>query len=189
MIKIRNECRGIKVGDKVGRLRIAGPFFGIPLRKSKNGRRWVDRRWYAVTECECGVISVRRDMDMANGDTQSCGCFVLEVTRRPRKHGHNRRSGRRGAYNTWVGMKDRCTHPSHKQYHRYGGRGIRVCAEWAGSYEAFWEWCKVSGYRDGLTIDRINQDGNYEPSNCQWLTRAENSSKRWRETVPPPTPR
>ncbi len=72
-------------------------------------------------------------------------------------------------------MKDRCYNPNFKSFANYGGRGITVCDEWANSYRKFHEWSLENGYRDDLTIDRIDVNGNYEPSNCRWLTIKEQS--------------
>lgn len=69
----------------------------------------------------------------------------------------------------WHGMRRRCSDVRHKNYNRYGGRGIKVCDEWNNNYVAFARWSLKNGYKDNLTIDRINYDGNYEPSNCRWI--------------------
>ena len=74
-------------------------------------------------------------------------------------------------------MKQRCSNPHTKDYKNYGGRGVKVCQEWADSFEAFFRWAMSAGYQEGMTIDRIDNDGNYEPSNCQWLTLEENVRK------------
>jgi hypothetical protein len=81
-------------------------------------------------------------------------------------------------------MKDRCTNPHNKSYHRYGGRGISVCDEWMNDYSAFQSWALSHGYTENLTIDRIDNDGNYTPNNCQWLTASENSKKRHGRIIP-----
>lgn len=95
----------------------------------------------------------------------------------PLKHGESRSR----LYSVWRGMKSRCANKSNAAYKYYGGRGIRVCAEWVNSYESFSMWAKRSGYRDGLELDRVNNNGNYCPSNCQWATRRQqmaNTRKR-----------
>lgn len=82
-------------------------------------------------------------------------------------------------YNTWRGMKSRCNNPNNKKYDRYGGRGITVCDEWY-NFEPFYKWSLANGWQDGLSLDRIENDGNYEPSNCKWATLSEqqnNTSK------------
>lgn len=76
-------------------------------------------------------------------------------------------------YKIWKGIKRRCSSPTYSGYKNYGGRGITLCAEWAESFEAFRDWAIANNYRDGLSIDRINNDANYEPGNCRWATAAE----------------
>lgn len=76
-------------------------------------------------------------------------------------------------YRVWCGMKERCNNPHNKKYERYGGRGITVCDEWSNDFGAFRDWAYSHGYADGLTIDRINNNANYTPDNCRWVTRAE----------------
>lgn len=80
-------------------------------------------------------------------------------------------------YRIWNGMKQRCFNPNATSYYRYGERGIRVCEEWENSFENFKDWAYKHGYNDSLTIDRIDNDGNYCPENCQWLTNSENTAK------------
>ena len=80
-------------------------------------------------------------------------------------------------HNIWSCMKQRCYNKKHNAYYRYGGRGIKVCDEWKNNADAFIEWALNNGYNDNLELDRIDNDGNYEPSNCQWLTRSENRKK------------
>lgn len=79
-------------------------------------------------------------------------------------------------YNIWRLMKRRCLNPNDSSYYAYGGRGIKVCNEWMHS-DAFIKWAYANGYKDDLTIDRIDEDGNYEPSNCRWITRSENAKR------------
>jgi len=87
------------------------------------------------------------------------------------------KENRRGIYNTWQNMKQRCLNPNHPKYKRYGGRGIAICDEWL-KIEGFLAWASQAGLKDGMTIDRIDNDGNYEPDNCRIVTTAENSRKK-----------
>ncbi len=81
-------------------------------------------------------------------------------------------------YNIWRSMRQRCNNPNNVNYKNYGGRGISVCSEWDISFTCFMEWALANGYQEHLTIDRINNDGNYEPSNCRWATYKEQSSNK-----------
>ena len=78
------------------------------------------------------------------------------------------------AYCAYDNMKRRCLNKSHPQYYQYGGRGIVICKEWLLNYDSFFKWAELNGIKDGLQLDRINNDGNYEPSNCRWVTSSTN---------------
>ena len=92
------------------------------------------------------------------------------------KHGESKTR----LHRIWKGMKERCTNSKHKQFKDYGGRGITICPEWTNDYTVFRDWALNNGYKENLTIDRIENDGNYEPNNCQWITRTENNrSRKW----------
>jgi len=112
---------------------------------------------------------------LRNGGTQSCGCW-----RKQRNAAACTKHGATGTrlYRVWAGMKNRCCTLADKTHRLYGARGIRVCDEWSASFEAFALWAESNGYRDDLTIDRINNDGDYAPDNCRWATRSQQNSNR-----------
>jgi hypothetical protein len=127
-------------------------------------------RW--LCECSCGGTTIAFTGNLRRGHTQSCGCLQMERTGNAnRRHGESKQRISR----IWSSMKARCTNPTVKCYPRYGGRGIKVCEEW-DSYENFRDWALLNGYKDGLTVDRINNDGDYEPGNCRWTTKKEQSN-------------
>lgn len=85
-------------------------------------------------------------------------------------------------YRIWCGMKSRCQEGSKISHKIYFGKGIVVCKEWKEDFISFYEWAMDNGYSEDFVLDRINPDGNYEPSNCQWITKSENSAKAWTDT-------
>lgn len=133
------------------------------------------RRW--LCECDCGKRKIVFQDCLMKGKSRSCGCLrTEELVARFTKHGC---CGSR-IYNIYAKMKRRCYVESEERYEDYGGRGIRVCSEWLGEqgFENFHKWAMKNGYTDNLTIDRIDVNGNYEPSNCRWATYEEQSKNK-----------
>lgn len=128
-------------------------------------------------QCESKTIVVVAGNSLRRGLTKSCGCFSEECRKATKNKTHGDSKTR--LFNIWCGMKQRCNNPNAPKYQNYGGRGIAVCDEWKNSFEKFRAWVLNNGYSDDLTIDRINNDGNYEPDNCRWATVTEqNQNKR-----------
>lgn len=121
-------------------------------------------RYYANCLCDCGKEAVICTDGLRSGDTRSCGCLRSDTHR---KHGLSKHN----IYKVRVGIVSRCYNKNNLSYHRYGGRGITLCDEWLNDPESFVKWCLDNGYKKGLSIDRRNNDGNYEPSNCRVVTR------------------
>lgn len=125
-----------------------------------------------LVRCECGVEKIVLGKNLVRGRTRSCGCkqggrsdlFRTVV----RTHGQTKSP----IYTSWTQMKQRCYNAHNPDYPYYGGRGIKVCDEWRNSFEAFWRDMGPTWER-GLTIDRLDPNGYYEPSNCRWLPNSE----------------
>jgi len=134
-----------------------------------------------LCRCDCGNFAEVRADCLKKGSTRSCGCLRKEIAKENmRKLGINRYKhgdSKIRIYRIWCHILSRCLNPKHKKYRYYGGRGIKVCPEWRNDYLAFKHWALANGYKENLTIDRINNDGNYGPNNCQWLTKSDNSRK------------
>lgn len=124
--------------------------------------------------CDCGNIRTVIGYDLRRGHTTSCGCYQRE---KATKHGYCEKK----IYGVWKAMKYRCLNKNGSAYKHYGGRGIKVCKEWL-EFLPFYEWAMSHGYKEKLTIERIENNGNYEPDNCTFATWQEQSrNKRMRK--------
>lgn len=143
-------------------------------RTSGGQAKWLCR-------CDCGREKEISGPELRGGGQKSCGCH------RPSAH---RTHGKTGTplYRMWRNMINRCEYPEAHNYRRYGGRGIAVCAEWRHNAAAFMAWCEANGYRPGLEIDRRDNDKDYGPDNCRFVTRIVNQRNRSDRRAPSPSP-
>jgi hypothetical protein len=160
-----------KPGDKYGRLTIIGKGPNAP----SGGKRY-------LCSCACGKTTVAHSSSLIQGTTSSCGCLQREICAGIKlKHGYARIGQRTPEYETWCGMKKRCTNPKSKSWNDYGGRGITVCSRWSGQ-DGFANFLTDMGPKPKpasiYSLDRKNADGNYEPGNCKWATRDEQASNK-----------
>jgi hypothetical protein len=176
MVRIKHSDRGVEKGKRFG----AWTVLGCPFSAG-----W--GQLVVVVQCECGRIHVVRCIALRYGKSTQCSrCGAAnnggsKATRGTPGHAITQRQPL--LYNCWKNMKERCENPLRKGFSNYGGRGIRVCDEWRSSFIKFVDWAIANGYRKGLEIDRIINDGNYEPGNCRFVTRIVNSRNRRTNTL------
>lgn len=164
---MRKDCKNI-IGNKYNKLTVLS---FSHYHKQPNG----DNKEYYVCLCDCGKQKiVRKDM-LIYGGVKSCGCLLYEKSKENnKKHGLYKSR----IYQIYYGMLQRCYNTKNIKYDVYGGRGISVCDNWKNDFKNFYVWASNNGYNENLTLDRIDNDGNYCPENCRWTSKAVQSANR-----------
>lgn len=134
------------------------------IKKTSHGTRH-----YWLFQCECGNQCVCNKNYVTSGHTTSCGCYIQTKIKNGLRTSHGFTHTR--MYKIFHMMKSRCYHDTNRAFCNYGGRGITICKEWLDDFNNFYKWAINNGYTDNLTIDRIDVNGNYEPSNCRWVDK------------------
>lgn len=165
-------CLNIERTREANLIDLAGQRFGRLVAVEHVGNVGSEVAWHC--RCDCGGTTIVQAPNLKSGHTSSCGC-LKEL------HGHCAGRSTTPEYNSWAAMKQRCLNPAATGYERWGGRGIRVCDRWLDSFEAFLE--DMGPRPKGHTLDRIDNDGDYEPKNCRWATPIQQQRHNRREVA------
>ena len=156
------------IGQKYGRLTVIERY-----KNSKNNRvQW-------KCKCDCGNYKIVTSSDLRSNKIKSCGCLRKEkaiILGKNTNLKHNMTHTR--IYRIWISMRNRCYYKKNIAYKNYGGRGITIYEEWKDDFMNFYNWAINNGYKDDLTIDRIDVNGNYEPNNCRWVDMKQQQNNR-----------
>ena len=175
-MKLFNSC-SINVNGKNYIVKTNDTFNKLTI---KSLYRNENHKWYAICQCNCENKTERHVLvrHLITGNTKSCGCYNKELcVNRSTKHDSKHRGTSDKLYSAWVEMRRRCYTKTCEAYKNYGGRGITITSEW-DDFTVFKDWALTNGYQEGLTIERLDVNGNYCPSNCTWIPKSEQSKNR-----------
>ncbi len=166
-------CKSVELLSKARTIDLSGKRFGRLTCIEKTGKaKSGNALWTCL--CDCGKTTTVSQGNLSAGSVKSCGCFMIDRTRDANtKHGYSRSR----LYRIWRGMKKRCLLPTDPAFSGYGARGISIYPPWM-EFESFYSWAVTHGYAPHLTIERKNNDGNYEPGNCTWIPLSEQAKNR-----------
>lgn len=169
MFVVPKDRASVQPGYLFGRWTVLGVPFWLPSGAAGRSCQHV------TCQCECGQVAIVNTKNLIGSKTKSCGCLSRELWLTQRtKHGE---CGTR-LHRVWASMRDRCRNDRCKDWKNYGGRGIGICSDW-DQFEPFRDWAMANGYSDKLTIDRIDNEAGYSPSNCRFVGRdVQNKNRR-----------